>query len=118
MNVVGIDRTALARRIDSINRLIRAHAGAIELDAVDDDGCLHVRYTGMCTGCDFRPVTTAGTVEPALLDLPGVTQVEVAGHRTSDDATARIADAVEQGRAAQRAIRLVRRIEQSQEEPS
>lgn len=108
-----IDRAMLARRIDSLNLLIRAHAGGIELDEVDDAGEVRLHYTGMCTGCDYRTVTTAGTVEPALLDLPGVTGVHVAGARASDEAHARIADAMAQGRAAERAIRLVRRIEEA-----
>lgn len=112
MTAASIDRQLLARRIESINMLIRAHAGGIALDGVDDDGEVRVRYTGMCTGCDFRPVTTAGTVAPALLDVPGVRRVEVTGSRASADATQRIEDAVAQGQAAARAVRLVRRIEQ------
>lgn len=113
MTAAAIDRQMLARRIDSINRLIRSHAGGIELDGVDDTGEVRVRYTGMCTGCDFRPVTTAGTVEPALRDVPGVSRVEVIGSRASADALQRIEVAVAQGQAAARAVRLVRRIEQA-----
>lgn len=113
MNTAPIDRALLARRIDSINMLIRAHAGGITLDSVDDAGEVRVRYTGMCTGCDYRPVTTAGTVGPALLDLPGVSRVKVIGTRASADALKRTGDAVAQGQAAARAVRLVRRIEQA-----
>ena len=54
----------------------------------------------MCAGCQYRPVTFAATVRPALLALEGVTAVEVAGSRISAEAEARVLAAVgEQGAA-------------------
>ena len=106
-----IDRAALEHRIATLNVLIASHAGGMTLESVSPDGCVCVRYTGMCTGCDYRPLTTAGTVEPALLDVAGVTRVVVRGARVSDEAAARIRATMLEGEAATRAIRLVRRME-------
>lgn len=107
----NINEKQLSRRIDSLNMLIRSHAGGLKIEKVLEDGEVVVRYTGMCTGCDYRSVTTAGTVEPALLDVPGVTRVRVVGAQVSDMAALRIGTTVTEGAAAARAIRLVRRIE-------
>ena len=86
----GIDRAALAARVDQVATVMGAHAGAIELLEVSDAGAVRVRFTGMCTGCMFRPLTMKGTVEPALLEVPGVTAVEAAGTRISAEAAARM----------------------------
>jgi Fe-S cluster biogenesis protein NfuA len=85
-----IDHAALLARIDQVSAAIGAHAGAIELLAVNEAGTVRVRFTGMCTGCLFRPLTMIGTVEPALLGVPGVTAVEAAGTRISTEAATRM----------------------------
>jgi Fe-S cluster biogenesis protein NfuA len=72
--------------------VLGAHAGGIELVELNG-GVARVRYTGMCTGCPLRPVTTASTVRPALLALDGVDELEVEGSRISAEAEARIAAA-------------------------
>jgi Fe-S cluster biogenesis protein NfuA len=87
---VSVDPVLLARRIESLNVLIRSHAGEIELANVSAEGVVSLRYTGMCAGCDYRPMTTLGTVEPALHDLPGVSKVEILGVRLSEEAMTRI----------------------------
>jgi Fe-S cluster biogenesis protein NfuA len=83
---------AVEERLDSLRPVLSAHAGGVELVSVAD-GVVRVRYTGMCTGCHLRPLTTAGTVRPALLALDGVTSVEVEGSRISAQAEARLARA-------------------------
>jgi Fe-S cluster biogenesis protein NfuA len=108
---MSVDRAQLQRRIDALNVLIRSHAGEIELAGVSPDGVVSLRYTGMCAGCDYRPVTTLGTVAPALHDLTGVTKVEIVGAQVSDEALARIAASLQGSGAEARAVRLVRRIE-------
>ena len=73
--------------------------GPIQVDGVPvpllevRDGVVRLRYTGMCTGCPLRPVTTASTVRPALLDVEGIEAVEVEGSRISAEAEARLAAA-------------------------
>ena len=106
-----VDLAELQRRIASLNVLIRSHAGEIELANVSAEGVVTVRYTGMCAGCDYRPVTTAGTVEPALLDVPGVSKVTVLGAMVSDEALMRIKSTLQGSGAEERAVRLVRRME-------
>ncbi|MDB5873350.1 MAG: Fe-S biosis protein NfuA [Ramlibacter sp.] len=111
-----VDRAHLQRRVDSLNVLIRSHAGEIEVVDVSADGVVALRYTGMCAGCDYRPVTTAGTVEPALLDVPGVTGVTILGARVSEEAQERIAATLEGSGARERAVRLVHRMESERQE--
>jgi len=79
-------------RLESLRPVLSAHAGGAELVSIKD-GVVRIRYTGMCTGCHLRPVTTAATVRPALLAIEGVTAVEVEGSRISAQAEARLARA-------------------------
>jgi Fe-S cluster biogenesis protein NfuA len=105
---VTIDREVLLHTIDSLSRLIRAHAGGIELvDANDQSGVVTIRYTGMCMGCELRPVTTEGSVRPALLAVAGVTDVRVNGMRVSEEAAERLSEALAPYPLRERATRLV-----------
>ncbi|HJU46947.1 MAG TPA: NifU family protein [Gaiellaceae bacterium] len=85
--------TAVLRRLEELRPVLGAHAGGIELVEVDG-GTVRLRFTGMCTGCHLRPVTTASTVRPALLELEGVEAVEIEGSRVSAEAEARLAAAL------------------------
>lgn len=80
-------------RIRQLNAVLNTHAGGIEVSEVKADGTVLLRYTGQCTGCPCRPLTTAATVRPALLDLDEVTAVEIQGVRISEEAEARLAKA-------------------------
>jgi Fe-S cluster biogenesis protein NfuA len=84
---------AVEDRIALINEMLAAHAGGIELLGLTG-GVARIAYTGMCTGCPIKPLTTAATVAPALRALPEVHTVEVAGGRISEQAEARVAAAL------------------------
>jgi len=86
---------AVLARIDELRPALDAHAGGVELVAVER-GVVRLRFTGMCTGCPLRPVTTASTIRPALLELEGISAVEVEGARISAEAEARLAAAFAQ----------------------
>jgi Fe-S cluster biogenesis protein NfuA len=86
------DVDAVARRVGDLGAVLGAHAGGLELVELVH-GVARVRYTGMCTGCHLRPLTTASTVRPALLELDGVESVEIEGSRISAEAEARLAAA-------------------------
>jgi Fe-S cluster biogenesis protein NfuA len=86
-----VDDGPVQRRVGEVSRLLGAHAGGIELERLDEQGRVGVRFTGMCTGCLFRPVTLATTIRPALLEVDGVTSVEAAGVRVSEHAARRLA---------------------------
>jgi Fe-S cluster biogenesis protein NfuA len=86
----ALDTEAIEARIDQITRLMDVHAGGLELVGVSDDGVVRVRFTGMCTGCPNRPLTTAWAVKPGLLDLDGVSGVEIEGSRISAEAEERL----------------------------
>lgn len=85
-----VDRAALEERIRQVCAVMRSHAGAIELVGVDADGVVELRFTGMCQGCPFRPLTMHATIAPALLTVPGVTEVYAAGARISEFAQERL----------------------------
>jgi Fe-S cluster biogenesis protein NfuA len=83
-------RAAVERRAADVSRLLRTHAGGIEVVDVSGDGVVRLRFTGMCTGCMYRPVTMAATIRPALLALDGVSAVEAEGCRVSEAAEQRL----------------------------
>ena len=83
---------ALAEAVVRTNRALAAHAGGIELVEVRDGGTgpeAVVRFTGMCTGCAFKPMTMAATVEPMLTAVEGVESVQALGGRADPEAMAR-----------------------------
>ncbi len=81
----------LLMEVEADKLLWGSEAGGLELDAVAPDGTVRVRFTGLCTGCPYRPLTMAGTVRPALLQARGGTAVEATGSRISAEAEARLA---------------------------
>lgn len=107
----GSPPASILRRIESLNRIIRSHAGGLDLVEVTTAGEVVVRYTGMCAGCEYRPSTTVGTIEPALLDVPGVHHVTILGSRIDDDAMTALRSTLHGAGAPQRAVRLTRRME-------
>ena len=84
---------ALRQRLAELEPVLGAHAGGIELLGVEGT-TVRLRFTGMCTGCHLRPLTTASTIRPALLELPGIEAVEIEGSRISAEAEARLAAAL------------------------
>jgi Fe-S cluster biogenesis protein NfuA len=94
MNADAADSAAAAVvALASVAPVLAAHAGGVELAGLEG-GVARVRYTGMCTGCPLRPLTTVSTVRPALLAVAGVTVVEVEGSRISAEAEERLARAL------------------------
>lgn len=86
-----VDRTALEQRVHEVSTFINMHAGGLELSHVSDEGDVEVSFTGMCTGCPYRPVTMVATVRPALMEIPGVRSVTAVGSRVSEQAERRLA---------------------------
>ena len=86
---------AIEARLEALRPVLDAHAGGVELVEVRG-GVVRLRFTGMCTGCHLRPLTTASTIRPALLALDGVNDVEIEGSRISAEAEARLAAAFAQ----------------------
>ncbi|GAA3191131.1 NifU family protein [Dactylosporangium siamense] len=81
---------ALAGAVAAVNRRLAAHAGAVEVTAAGEDG-VTVRFTGMCTGCAFRPTTFGALVAPLLSAVPGVREMRAEGVRVSPHAARRMA---------------------------
>jgi Fe-S cluster biogenesis protein NfuA len=74
-----------------LSHVISAHGGRLELLDLDPAGKVEVKFRGLCTACELRPITLAAIVEPALLALPGVSEVSVSGLNLSTAARDRIA---------------------------
>lgn len=81
---VGIE--PIVDRVNMINNLLAQHAGGIELADIDDEGRIKLKFTGMCTGCLYRPITMSATIRPALMEIDGVSEVEAPGSRIDEDA--------------------------------
>jgi Fe-S cluster biogenesis protein NfuA len=86
----AVDRDHLDERLRLLCAVMSAHAGAVELVEVSAAGVVRLRFTGMCAGCAFRPLTMAGTIVPALMAVPGVTGVQADGARISEEAARRM----------------------------
>ena len=87
--------SAIEARLEALRPVLDAHAGGVELLEVRG-GVVKLRFTGMCAGCHLRPLTTASTIRPALLELDEVSGVEIEGSRISAEAEARLAAAFAQ----------------------
>lgn len=85
MTTTGPDQEAVERRITSLNRMMYAHRGGVDLHAVHEDGTIVVQYRGMCTGCAYRPICSETAVRPALVELAGVSSVDVRGSRVNEE---------------------------------
>ena len=85
------DPGALDQQISKLSKFISNHADGIELSQVTG-GEIEVKFTGMCAGCPYRPVTMASTVRPALMEIDGVTSVRAVGSRISEQAEKRLAE--------------------------
>lgn len=75
---VGVDERAAAdRALDDIRPYIHGHGG--EVDVLDvEDGVVHLRLTGACSGCTASDVTLTEGIEEALrAGFPGFVSVVV-----------------------------------------
>lgn len=75
----------LEDRVVSLNRVMHAHRGGVELVHSDDSGSTVVRFAGMCTGCTYRPVCAETIVRPAIESLPGIVNLQIEGTRVNED---------------------------------
>lgn len=82
----------IAEHVEMLSDFLGQHAGGLTLDGITEDGHVTVRYTGMCTGCLYRPVTMGATIRPFLLEVEGVTGVEAIGSRMNDRANDMLAE--------------------------
>lgn len=86
-----MDRRLLEARVGHVSELLKAHGGGMELVSLSAAGEVVVRFTGMCTGCAYKPVTMASVVRDEILAVPGVTDVRAEGGRMSRHAEERVA---------------------------
>jgi Fe-S cluster biogenesis protein NfuA len=86
----AVDAERLQARVRQVCAVMSSHAGGIELVGVSAGGVVELRFTGMCQGCHFRPLTMHGTIVPALMAVPGVTAVRAPGARISEEAEERL----------------------------
>ena len=79
----------LDNALGRVDQMLRAHGGGVEL-VRHEGNCAVVRFTGMCRGCLFRPITMEATVRTVLSQVPGIDTVTAEGVRISAEATQRL----------------------------
>ncbi len=89
--------------VDSLSAVLAYHGGGVVLEGVSPAGKVRLSFTGMCSHCSLRPVTMAAILRPALESLDGVTAVEIAGLKISEEAEQRLRDSVHPLRVGRRA---------------
>jgi Fe-S cluster biogenesis protein NfuA len=75
-----------------IRPLLLIHGGGIDLVGITADGRVELEFQGACRGCALQAVTYAIGVRQRLLEIPGVTEVEVRGVRLSKAALKRTSE--------------------------
>ncbi len=106
-------RTTVEKQVAYLDRLIRVHAGGLVLESISAQGTVRVRFTGMCAGCENRPVTAIGTIRPALMTLEGVRAVEIVGARISQEAERRIEEDLMSDQSRSHVIRVIGLLDKS-----
>lgn len=86
----AVDRPGLERRVAQVSRAMATHGGGLELVEVSARGAVRLRFTGLCAGCQLRPLTFTETIEPAVRTVPGVRSVHADGARISEEAAMRL----------------------------
>lgn len=69
-----------------INPQLAQHRGHVDLESVDADGVVYLRFGGGCHGCGMADVTLKQGIETTLIEkVPGVTAVrDATDHATGD----------------------------------
>jgi Fe-S cluster biogenesis protein NfuA len=63
----------------AVSPALRGHLGGIDATGVDEEGRVHVRFTGACTTCAYRKMTLVGAVYPRLASIEGVEGIACEG---------------------------------------
>ena len=79
----------IERELDKIRPFLETHRGGVEVESIDQNGNVRVRFIGACEGCASQPVTFAARVAPVIERIAGVGSVVTEG-RISSYALARI----------------------------
>ncbi|MBD3252031.1 NifU family protein [Candidatus Uhrbacteria bacterium] len=71
---------SIERALDEVRVMLSIHRGGIEcVDYLEDDGCLIVRFQGMCAGCPMASMTLESLVADTVQTLvPEVKRIEAA----------------------------------------
>jgi len=85
------DLDQIETRAQLVSHLLSAHGGGIEVVPSTREDTVRVRFTGLCTACQLRPLTAAQIIRPAFESLDGVSGVEIEGCRSSSAAEKRLA---------------------------
>ena len=75
-----------------IRPLLLIHGGGIDLVSIDESGRVELEFQGACRGCALQSVTYAIGVRQRLMEIPGVTEIDVKGVRLSKMALKRTAE--------------------------
>ena len=85
------DPAQIELRAELVSHLLQSHGGGVEVIPSKKENIVRLRFTGLCTACSLRPLTTANIIKPMFGDVPGVIDVEVEGCRISTESAQRLA---------------------------
>ena len=75
MSVERVSPSALAEALATVRPLILGHGGDIAIDAIGEDGVVHVRLSGACKACPNMAITYVGPIRSCLMQVEGVAEV-------------------------------------------
>lgn len=87
------EQSSVDAAVADLNVALRTHGGGVEQVGSATDRVLRLRMTGLCTGCLYKPLTTAATIRPFIQERLGL-DVVIDGARISAEAEARVAEAM------------------------
>lgn len=67
--------TDLFAGLESVRARLRSHGGDVEVVNITECGEVDIAFIGACHGCPALAFTYAAVVRPALLAVPGVSEV-------------------------------------------
>jgi Fe-S cluster biogenesis protein NfuA len=79
--------------LDEVRPRIHAHHGDVVIREITDEGVVRVAFKGNCVGCPFQLTTLGAALLPTLLEVEGVTDIQLVGRELPASVMRRIADA-------------------------
>jgi Fe-S cluster biogenesis protein NfuA len=89
--VAGSLEPAVRAALDDVRPRIHAHHGDVVIREITEDGVVRLAFQGNCVGCPFQLTTLGAALIPRLMQVPGVTDVQLDGRQLPPAVMRRIA---------------------------
>ncbi|MFW0862295.1 MAG: NifU family protein [Candidatus Komeilibacteria bacterium] len=67
----------IEKELDVIRPFLEGHGGGVEIDHLDDQGVLYVKFKGACVACPLSTLTYQNLIADRLSVLPEVKEVKL-----------------------------------------